>query len=175
MDAATLAITEEQRIIARERLRLLAIGFYIRAGMVLFFSFFMMLYVAMLIAFSFIPEQSWNNGNGPSRTVAPPAADAATGSATRTWNQQSSSPPKILFRIMASVLGLFIILLWAVAAATVYAARCLRSRRRRLFIQIVAGLHCVFAPYGTLLGVMTFLTLGSPAGRLEFEGDSAAA
>ncbi|MGI8819862.1 MAG: hypothetical protein ACR2ID_03175 [Chthoniobacterales bacterium] len=168
---ADLPPAEEQRIIIRERLRLLEIGYYIRAGMGAVFSLFMMIYVAMFLGMSFIPDSAWQNqsrhaaGTGSALQTPPPdAGPPAPGAA----------PPKALFRIMGCVFGFFVLLMWIFAAATAYAGRCIRQRRRRMFIYVVAGLNCIFVPYGTFLGVMTFLALASPAGRWEFEAQAAA-
>lgn len=49
------------------------------------------------------------------------------------------------------------------------------ERRSLTFCQVVAGLSCLELPYGTLLGVLTFVVAGRPSvGRL-FQGGSTTA
>lgn len=153
----------------RERLRLLEIGFYVRGGMGVLFSLFFALYVAMFIGVSFIPDEAWTNAN---RASSAPAAARSADNASPAPVRDSAAPPKVLFRIFGCVFGVITLLLFALAGATAYAGRCLRARRRRLFVQIVAALQCIFVPYGTLLGVFALITLGSPLARLEFESSA---
>jgi hypothetical protein len=54
------------------------------------------------------------------------------------------------------------------AAFTAYAGRCIQRRRSKVLIYVMAAANCVFIPYGTLLGVFTFIVLGSPAAAEEF-------
>lgn len=90
--------------------------------------------------------------------------------ASPTPSPPPQPPPKFLFRVFAGVIAAFVALGWSLAAATASARWCIRKRQKKLFVYLVAALQCIFIPYGTLLGVMTFLTIGSPAGQLEFSG-----
>ena len=56
--------------------------------------------------------------------------------------------------------GVFFVVLMALALLKFYAASCIRRRKSRLFCQIIAGISCLAIPYGTLLGVLTFIVLG---------------
>ena len=58
---------------------------------------------------------------------------------------------------------------WALAGLTAYAGRCIQKRKTKTLIYIMAGFNCLFVPYGTLLGVFTFIVLGSPAAIEEFK------
>ena len=69
---------------------------------------------------------------------------------------------------MAGVMGFFVALGWGFAALTAYAGYCIRKRQKKVLIYIAAGLNSLWIPYGTLMSVMTFLTIGSPAGEREF-------
>ncbi|MDP9099685.1 MAG: hypothetical protein M3N48_11950 [Verrucomicrobiota bacterium] len=73
-----------------------------------------------------------------------------------------------MFRIFAAVIGFIILLGWSFGALTIYAGRCVQNRTHRLFIFIMAGFNCALIPWGTLLGIATFMVLQSPAGRREF-------
>jgi hypothetical protein len=62
---------------------------------------------------------------------------------------------------------------WTLGALTAYAGRSIQKRRRKLFVYVMAALNCLFIPYGTLLGVFTFIVLSSAAASPEFELTSA--
>ena len=162
---ASLPVAEEGRIIARERLRLLEIGYYIRGGITFAFSGFFLLYVVILIGLSFVPDDAWASKPAPVSSPTP----GSIGAPAHSPSPVAQAPPKALFRIMAGVLGLFMMLGWTFAALSAYAGWCIRKRQRKILVYVMAGLNCVFIPYGTLLGVMTFLAIGSPAGQLEFQ------
>ena len=51
----------------------------------------------------------------------------------------------------------------------VLAGRNLARRRRYLFCQVVAGVGCMFMPFGTVLGVFTLVVLSRPAVRNLFQ------
>lgn len=80
-----------------------------------------------------------------------------------------------MFRMFAAVIGVIVLLGWTFGALTAYAGRCIQKRRHKVFVYIMAGANCPFIPYGTLLGVGTFIVMESTAGREEFRGPSIAA
>jgi len=69
---------------------------------------------------------------------------------------------------MAGVMSGIMLLGWTFGALTLYAGRCVQKRRNKTLIYIMAALNCMFIPYGTLLGVFTFIILASPAAIQEF-------
>jgi hypothetical protein len=73
---------------------------------------------------------------------------------------------------MAGVMGGVMLLGWIFGGLTAYAGRCIQKRRRRIFIYVIAALNCLFIPYGTLLGVCTFLVFGTSAAIGEFGSKS---
>ena len=79
----------------------------------------------------------------------------------------------IFFRVMAGVFCGVVLLVWTLGALTAYAGRCIQKRCRKLFVHVMAALNCLFIPYGTLLGVFTFVVLSSVAASREFELTSA--
>jgi hypothetical protein len=153
----------EAGIIARERLRVLMIGFYVRGGMMVAFGCFFLIYVAFFLGFSFMPESAWTQPRAPN-----PAAVPFTWPTSTPHPATESAPPIIIFRIMACLFGAMTLLVWTIGCLTAYAGRCIQKRRRKLLIYVMAGLNCMFLPYGTVLGVFTFIILGSPAATREF-------
>jgi hypothetical protein len=66
------------------------------------------------------------------------------------------------------VIGLIVGL--AMAALNLMAGRGLVQRKNSMLIQILAGLSCLNVPYGTLVGVLTLMTLNRPTVKALFEG-----
>lgn len=69
------------------------------------------------------------------------------------------------------IIGLALSSVFAVMATLkLITARKLRERRSKPFCLVVAGLSCLGIPYGTALGVSTFLVLARPEVDALFEG-----
>ena len=126
-----------QAIIDKEHLKLLSLGYMISAGVTAFFSLFGLIYVAIGIMIS--------------TTLPQAAADAG------------EEFPAFVGWIFAGI-GLAIFLLTiAFAAVKFWVASCIKRRKWRLFCMIVAGISCFEIPYGTLLGVLSFIVLERPS------------
>ncbi|HSP46215.1 MAG TPA: hypothetical protein VLO30_09500 [Chthoniobacterales bacterium] len=151
----------EGQIIVRERLRLLAVGFYVKGAVGAAVVSFLLIHFFVLLGFSVLPQSAWD---AQAKSVTTPQSSSLL-SSPRPVNQ---GPPVIMFRMFAAVIGGIILLGWTFGALTVYAGRCVRNRTHRVFILVMAGLNCVLIPWGTLLGVATFTVLQSPAGQREF-------
>jgi hypothetical protein len=147
-------------------MNLLAIGFYVRGGMMLLFGCFFMLYVGMLFAVSMIPESSWN------QPAPHNAANATVTSTSAPLAAKPAPPPVAIFRIMAGIMGGAVLLAWIAGALTLYSGHCIKKRKHRVLVYVMAGLNCLFIPYGTLLGVFTFIVLGSPEAIAEWNDPS---
>ena len=59
---------------------------------------------------------------------------------------------------------------WAFAACVAYAGRCLNERRHYTFCMVMAGIACMFMPFGTILGVFTIIVLVRPSVKALFNG-----
>jgi hypothetical protein len=55
--------------------------------------------------------------------------------------------------------GLFILSGWALAASMFMTGRFLARRTHHTFCLAVAGIECIFMPFGTVLGVFTIIVL----------------
>ena len=66
--------------------------------------------------------------------------------------------------------GAFILGGLAFAACMVLAGRFLAQRRRYTFCLVMAGVSCMFMPFGTVLGVFTILVLLRDSVKALFEG-----
>jgi len=149
------------RAVTRERLRLLSIGFYISGAIGAVCVSFLIIHLTVLSVLSFVPESAWNH-DSKSGTGTPPLTEQSV--------KKSDTPPVIVFRIAAGVIGFIILTGWTLGGLTIYAGHCIKKRQRRTFVLIMAGANCIWIPYGTLLGVSTFLTLSSPDAKEEYPG-----
>jgi hypothetical protein len=153
----------EQQVVARERFRLLALGYYIKGALGVALISIFLIHFFFLLGLSFLPESAWNR---PIRT--PNTAQSASAVSPPSPHPTNDMPPVIMFRIFAAVIGVIILMGWTFGALTIYAGRCVQKRRHRVFILVMGGLNCVLIPWGTLLGIATFIVMQSPAGQEEF-------
>ncbi|MEI8123496.1 MAG: hypothetical protein WCI20_15850 [bacterium] len=115
-----------------KHVELLSLFHYIVGGITAFFSCIPFIHVA--IGLAMLSGKMFREGHG-----APPPAFIG-------W----------LFIIMGSV---FIVLGWSMAICIIIAGRQLKRHRNRMFCMVVAGLECMFMPFGTILGVFTLIAL----------------
>ena len=133
-----------QTIIDEEHLKLLSIGYYVSAGITAFFSMFGLVYAVLGAVMGVVFSQAAKNSN------------------------QSPPPPFLgwIFGIAGSVIFLLLI---TVAVLKFLTARCIQRRRSRVFCMVVAAISCLEFPYGTVLGLFTFLALGRNSVKGWFE------
>ncbi|PYL74312.1 MAG: hypothetical protein DMF27_14785 [Verrucomicrobia bacterium] len=161
------SFNRERQIIALDRLRVLSIAYYISGAIGAVFVSFLLIHFFVLLGFSFVPASQWN---APAQT--PSSAQHASASPSLMASPTSNSaqaPPVIIFRIIAGVIGLIIICGWTLGALTAYAGHCIKKRKHRLFIYIMAGVNCIWIPYGTVLGIATILLFQWPEVQAEFK------
>ncbi len=127
---------ERRAIVDDEHLRLLAIGYWVTAGLTVFFAAYGLIYVIMGVAMTFMPEPASSHGY-----------DESASTALMGW--------------IFAVIGLFVMLLCGgIAALQLLTGFWIRRGRHRIACMIVAGFTCLGVPYGTVLGVFTFIVLG---------------
>ena len=119
----------------QEHLRLLSIFHYVCAGLAAFFSCIPGIYIIVGLVFLFAPESL-----GPSKDQPPPFFG--------------------LFFILFGGIGMLVG--WTLAACLVYAGRCLSQRKHYTFCLVMAGIACLFMPFGTILGIFTIIVLVRP-------------
>ncbi|MBH1552972.1 hypothetical protein I5U56_21140 [Stenotrophomonas maltophilia] len=131
-----------------DHLRMLSIAHYVVGGLIALFSLIFILHIVLGIS-------------------------ALTGHLPMNSGGQPSSPAEQrLFGWMFTIIGCLIVFGGVTLGAFVaYAGRCLAGRRRYLLCLIVAGLACLFAPVGTVLGVFTLIILLRPQVKAAFEAD----
>lgn len=158
----------EERIVTNERLRILGWCYYIAGGVGGLFACVFLGYALMVGALSFIPEKDWESGDTQQQGVRVPGEHAEADTA-RAPRRNSPAPPVILFRIVSGVFVSMTIVGWGLAGLTIYAGRCIHRRRRRVFVNVMAAYNTIWMPYGTALGVFTFLVVNSAESVRQFE------
>ncbi|HDS1652263.1 TPA: hypothetical protein QEL76_000132 [Stenotrophomonas maltophilia] len=135
-----------------DHLRMLSIAHYVVGGLIALFSLIFIIHIVLGIS-------------------------ALTGHLPMNSDGQPSSPAEQrLFGWMFTIVGCVIVFGGVTLGAFVaYAGRCLARRRRYLLCLIVAGLACLFAPVGTVLGVFSLITLLRPQVKAAFDLPAAAA
>ena len=129
-----------------DHLRILEFVYYIAGAMTALFSCILLIHFTMFLVFGLNPQMFAHSAHG----------------------QVNQPPPAAFFLCAAAIVGCIILLGWTFGAFQIYAGRCIRNRRQLLLVMIVAGLECVFVPWGTTLGVFTFLVLNRPTVRALF-------
>jgi ABC-type transport system involved in multi-copper enzyme maturation permease subunit len=140
--------TLRQAIIDEEHLKLLSIGYLVSAGVAALFSLFGLLYVIMGVTMGIIFSEAAKKAN-------------------------ESSPPAFIGWVFGIVGIVIFLLLIAMALLKFQTARCIKRRRSRAFCMVVGAISCLEIPYGTLLGVFTFLVLGRNSVKGLFEPQTA--
>jgi hypothetical protein len=125
-------------ILDEEHLKLLSYGYMVSAGFHALYSLFGFMYVFMGIAFTSIVAH------------APQTNPADQMPAFFGW-----------FFVAIGIA--FIVALLGFAALQFVAAQKLKQRKGRVFVMVVAAFTCLGIPFGTFLGVMTFIVLGRPS------------
>jgi hypothetical protein len=127
----------------RDHLRLLEIGYYIAGVVTILGVSILLLHFSMFLFFGLNPQ-----------FFAHPAGAAG---------HPGTPPPPGLFLGLAALIGFIIMFGWTFGALQIYAGRCIKKRHQSLLILIVAAVECLFIPWGTFLGVCTFLVLERPS------------
>lgn len=119
----------------QEHLRLLTMCYYILAGSTALFSLFALIYVGIgaIVSSGIIPQ-----------------------------NQNQNGGPRAIGYILTAVGGAIFLLGMGIAALYYLVARGLRNRRWRILCYVMAGLSCMYIPFGTAIGVCTILVLSRP-------------
>lgn len=128
-----------------KQLELLALFHYIVGGITALFSCMPFIHVFMGLFFVF-------------------------GNFEETTESSSQAPEAWLGWIFVIMGSLFILTGWAVAACIIAAGRKLKARKNRMFCMVIAGIECMFMPFGTVLGIFTLITLNKETVRAAFDG-----
>ena len=78
------------------------------------------------------------------------------------------APPPEFGWIMFAFATMAVLAIWAGAILGFFTARSLPRRRRLMLCYVAAGLACLQIPFGTALGVFTFVVLSRPSVKASF-------
>jgi hypothetical protein len=130
-----------QQILDEDNLRLLRIGYFISAGLTLFGSLIVLVYTFFL---SFVfTEVAKTSG--------------------------AAGMPPFVGRLVGALGVVIVLLLIGLAVLKFLTGQQLKKRRSRIFCMVIAGIECLSIPYGTFLGVCTFIVLLRPTVERSFE------
>jgi len=115
-----------------DHLRLLSIFHYVVGGLAALFALFPIFHLVLGLFFVFAPGKMGAKGEAPPAFIG--------------W----------MFVIFSAA---FILVGWAFAALVLTTGRFLAKRKYYMFCLVMAGVECVFMPFGTVLGVFTIIVL----------------
>ena len=81
----------------------------------------------------------------------------------------SQDDPQFIGMLFASLGAVVVVAGLLFAFLTYLTGRSLADRRRRTFCLVMAGISCLHIPWGTALGICTFMVFGRPSVKLLFE------
>lgn len=134
----------KQSIIDAEQLRLLSLGYLVSAVISGLFSLLGLFYA--LIGLVMGSVLSSHPGGGA-----------------------QEAPPEVVGWMFAAFGGVFFLMAASLAMVKYLTASYLKKRRSPTFCLVVAGISCLSIPYGTLLGISTFVVMGRPSVSRLFE------
>jgi hypothetical protein len=134
---------ERQHIIDHEHLRLLRIAYFVDSGMTAFMALIGLLYLGIGVLFTAGLDNLPSDPDGP--------------------------PPGFVGLMFAAIGGGIFVFGAVLIVLKLLTARALQTRSSRTLCLITAALTCLHVPYGTLVGIFTFIVLGRPSVRALFE------
>jgi ABC-type phosphate transport system permease subunit len=135
---------DPQQVIDNEHLKLLSIFHYVVAGLALLGILFLFAHFLIMSAVFTNPE-IWKS----SKT-------------------QSAPPPQFFMAFLGCFYLIMGVIIAAAAVLNFLSAGFLRQRKHRIFSFVVAGLNCLQVPFGTILGVFTFVVLTRNSVRANY-------
>jgi hypothetical protein len=130
-----------QATVDGDQLEWLPLMFWVSGGVGLLFSLYFLVYVVM----------------GAMIVTIPSASDG-------------SAPPDFFGWMIVGIGLVGFALVAAVGVLRIMSGFWIRKRKHRVAIMVVAGISCIEIPYGTLLGVVTFMILGRKSVAALFNG-----
>ena len=139
-----------QAVVDEEHLKILSVCYFASAALSAFLSLFGLMYAGMGAAVGQLikssPELAGNASNAP--------------------------PPELFGWIFGAFGVAFFLLSITLAGLKLGVGLCIRNRKGRVFCMVVGALECLGVPYGTLLGIFTFIVLGRESVERLFEANS---
>lgn len=125
-----------QAVIDEEHLKLLPVFYWTLGGVSALVALYGFVYIGMGAIFATVPMDS---------------------------TMQEGAPPAFIGWFFIAMGVGFLAAFGLVAALQILTGFSLRARRRRTLCLVTAGISCLFVPFGTVLGVFTFIALLRPS------------
>jgi hypothetical protein len=132
-----------------EHLKLLSIFHYIVGGLAGLFALFPIIHLVLGLFLVFAPEKFNGKGN--------------------------DMPPAFFGWFFVIFAAMFITIGWIFAVCVLTAGRFLAKRKHYTFCLVMAGIECIFMPFGTVLGIFTIILLTQESVKQLFQTPDAAA
>jgi hypothetical protein len=157
----------------REHIRLLSIFHYVVGGIGYLVSLIPIIHLAMGIFFLAAPEEFFEPPKPPRITGSSigesPSVEVEELASVEQLPNPNDLFPARLFGLLFTIIPAIIILCgFIVSTLIVIAGKRLASYRSHTYCLVVAGIECLFMPFGTVLGVFSILTLIKPEARQLF-------
>jgi len=130
-----------------EHLNLLAIFYYVLAGITALFSCFPVVHLIFGALLLIAPEQ-FNGPDGPGEEF----------------------PNEIAAAMFIIIPSFFILCGWAIAFCMFLTGRYISRRANWMFCMVASAISCAFVPLGTVWGVFSIIVLNRPSVRELFDG-----
>lgn len=163
----------------REYLRLLSLFHYIVGGFLFLCSLFPGIYLAMGLMVLLLPRPEppviTSVTVAEAHVEEAPAAGEPSEPATITEPIEAVSMSEgdevadvVIGGLFISVGVIGILILWLLVVLVIVAGRKLARHRSHTYCMVIAGVECLFMPFGTVLGVLTLIVLLKPEARELF-------
>ncbi len=123
----------------QEQLKLLVIFHYVIGGMIIFFACFFIIHLVIGIVALANPQLF------------------------ESHSHKGQGFPPFLAYMFVGMGSLALVMGWTLGGLVIWSGRSIQKRRHRFLSLVVAGIMCIWIPFGTALGVFTFVLLMRPS------------
>jgi hypothetical protein len=83
-------------------------------------------------------------------------------------DSKGGNPPELFGWFFVIIAAVAILLGWTLAVLMLVTGHKMKQRRHRMFCLVVAGIECMFMPFGTVLGIFTIVILNKESVQTIF-------
>jgi hypothetical protein len=155
-------------------LKLISVFHYVLAGLYLLgIGFVILHFMIMSMVFRMAEAESMKTPATPQVVVVEPGSGIEIAPEIPPAPIAPVSPktnpfPKEFMPIMYGVYGFIGLFLVALCVCNIVSGLSIRKRKRRIFSFVIAGVNCMQFPFGTALGVFTFIVLSRESVKADY-------